>query len=288
MHALIPSMSRDFMSPSVDILNVLHIQITSTNFFNNTVNTINDRFRADAAGLSLSYHFPTAPLNNATATISNCTFADNIGRIPTQLFSDQISSVLNRQFYPARGGALGIIITEWFTNVTATFDDCLFEHNFAESFGGGAYLGLDGGNTVHTILFVNSRFQNNICDGGGGGIFIGYLKNRHDAAPSVVLIEDSNFEDNYGNSGGGILALQVRVNGGFDYLIARKCNFTHNKSARGSGIGFGSLFNIREQDDFVPSVIEDWYVIIFPQPHMQIIVLCFLVFSEIMISKVQQ
>lgn len=249
---------RYFKSPSVDVLNVLNIDINSTTFFNNTVTTVNDRYRADGAGLSLSYNYHSPPPTNATVNVINCTFSHNSGMVPTQFFFVQISQVLNRQYYPARGGALGIIITERFTNITANFSECIFEHNIAESFGGAVYLGLDGRYTVHSISFTKSVFRNNVCQRGGGGAFIvAYLKNRPNDPAIVTLIEDSTFDDNFANSGGGLLSLQTRVNGSHDYLIIRRCNFTHNRSTRGSAIGFGSLFNIQSQASF-PSLLEDW------------------------------
>ena len=252
-------LSRDFLSPSVDIKDSIDIKISNSFFLNNSVSTVNDRYRADAAGLSLSYYFSSPPETlQVFATVKNCTFQNNKGKVPYQLLSQQISQVLNQQFYPARGGALGIIITEKFVNISGVFEDIIFDGNYAEAFGGGVYIGLDGIEVTHSLIFRSCTFVHNICDGGAGGLIIAYLKNRHEETESVTLLEDCVFFNNTAHTGGGILSLQTRLNGSHDYLIVRSSNFSQNKGEQGAAIAFASLFNIQSQDVIIPSIIEDW------------------------------
>ncbi|XP_019857682.1 PREDICTED: uncharacterized protein LOC109585984 [Amphimedon queenslandica] len=249
---------RDFLSPSVDIKNSLTITILNTSFINNSVTTNNQRFRADAAGLSLSYFFSSYPqIPRVFVNVTNCTFKNNRGEVPSQLLSQQISQVLNQQYYPARGGALGIIITERYVNVTGIFEDIHFLNNYAESFGGAVYIGLDGREVAHSLKFRRCKFIHNVCDGGAGAFLIAYLKIRHDEQLSVTVIEDSEFINNTAHTGGGILSLQTRLNGSHDYLVVRRSAFTGNKGEQGAAIAFASLFNVQTQDTIIPSIVEN-------------------------------
>ena len=252
-------LSREFLSPSVDIKNSLAISINNTSFINNSVTTINDRYRADAAGLSLSYFFSSRPQTpQVFVNVTNCTFKNNVGRVPHQLLSQQISQVLNQQYYPARGGALGIIITERYVNVNGVFEDLNFFNNYAESFGGAVYIGLDGREVAHSLTFSKCSFTGNVCDGGAGAFLIAYLKNRPDELLSVTVIEDSTFINNTAHTGGGILSLQTRLNGSHDYLVVQRSAFTSNEGEQGAAIAFASLFNVQTQDTIIPSVVENW------------------------------
>ena len=130
---------RGFKSPGLDIYNCLNVRITDTRFIANNVSTFNDRYRADAAGLSIAYQFQRRPFSNPTLLIKNCEFNNNHAAVSSDL-SDQIDKALNDNSYPARGGGLGIIITEEYANVTVLVEECLFLENYAEAFGGAFYL----------------------------------------------------------------------------------------------------------------------------------------------------
>ena len=130
--------SRGFKAPGLDIYNCLNVNITNTRFISNNVFTFNDRYRADAAGLSIAYHFQESPFSNPTLLIKNCEFKNNHAAVSSDL-SDQIDKAINDNLYPARGGGLGIIITEEYANVTVLIEDCLFLENYARTFGGALY-----------------------------------------------------------------------------------------------------------------------------------------------------
>ena len=130
----------NFKSSAVDIYNSLHIEVTNSQFRNNNVSTLNDIFRADAAGLSVAYHFPKVNLTQPTLLVEGCMFEDNIAEI-NEVLSSQIAQVLNENIYPARGGGMGIIINEFNTNITVNIKGCVFRNNSASVFGGGLYIG---------------------------------------------------------------------------------------------------------------------------------------------------
>ena len=256
---------RDFTSAAVDIFNVLNVRIFDTHFINNSVNYTNEQYKATSAGLSLSYRFKYNPGFNPSIVVQRCTFEENYSRLPGQGLSEQIFQVFSQDLYPARGGGLGIIITEEFTNLSMTFSNCYFISNYADSFGGAVYMVLDGNRTVHSIKFINSIFYRNRCSKGGGAVVIGNRKqyNIISSEPTVFVFEDCLFERNNASSGGGILTLRAHVSAGRDYLIVRRSNFTRNKSTHGSAIIFGSLFNVQVDQSAIPSVVEDWYAQIY-------------------------
>ena len=138
--------SRGFKAPGLDIYNCLNVRITDSRFIANNVSTFNDRYRADAAGLSIAYHFERSPFSNhsssssnPTLLIKNCEFNNNHAAVSGDL-SDQINKAVNDKSYPARGGGLGIIIIQEYANVTVLIEDCLFLENYAKAFGGAIYL----------------------------------------------------------------------------------------------------------------------------------------------------
>lgn len=232
--------------------------VINSNFTENNVTSLNDRYRADAPGLSVSYKFERVPNSYPTLMVQGCTFKENRANISGTLLEEQTSQVLNENYYPARGGALSLIITESMTNISASVVDCVFLKNEARAFGGAMYIGLDGNNTNHSMIVSNTQFIENKCsEGSGGAVFLGYLKREANSNPSVFIFSDCNFVNNSGSSGGGILAVQTRVNGSHDYMVVRRCNFVKNKAKQGSAIVFGSLYNVKSQGLIQPSQLED-------------------------------
>ena len=249
---------RNFKAPAVDVLNTVNITVINSHFIENNVTSLNDRYRADAPGLCVSYKFEREPDSYPTLMVQGCEFEGNQAKISDTLLAQQTSQVLNENYYPARGGALSVIITESMTNISASVVDCLFIKNEAQSFGGAIYIALDGSNTTHSMVVSNTQFIGNKCsEGGGGAIFLGYLKREADSDPSVFKFSDCNFVNNSGNSGGGILAVQTRVNGSHDYMIVQRSNFIRNEAKQGSAIVFGSLYNVKSQGLIQPSQLED-------------------------------
>jgi predicted outer membrane repeat protein len=250
---------REFSSSAVDVFNVLNVQIKSTQFINNSASYINDRHRGSAAGLSISYIYQHSPAANPTVNVDNCTFDNNRVSLPSEDLSEQISEVLNRQYYPARGGALSIIITESYANVTLNVEDCLFTRNYAASFGGGIFFYLDGSQqTTHSIKFIRNDFFNNKCSGGGGAVLLGFFKKFSDDIPTQVLFDGCSFHGNSASSGAGLLSVKVRINGGRDYTVVSNCTFTNNNSTRGSALVFGSLFDTVQSDiDLFTSLVQN-------------------------------
>ena len=132
--------SSGFRSSAVDIYNSLHVEVTNSKFRDNYVSTLNDRFRADAAGLSVAYNFPIIPVTQPMLVVEGCRFEHNRAMTDEPLFS-QIDKVFNQKIYPARGGGMCIIITEYQTNITNYIRNCVFYNNSALAFGGGLYVG---------------------------------------------------------------------------------------------------------------------------------------------------
>ena len=90
-------------------------------------------------------------------------------------------------------------------NLSVTIYDCVFENNYARSFGGGMYLLLGGFTTHHTVLVQRANISSNIGLLGGGGAIAAYFNN----GPFRITFVDCNIRKNSGAAGGGILVVSA-------------------------------------------------------------------------------
>ena len=63
-------------------------------FIAKNISTFNDRYRTDAAGLSIAYHFERRPFSNPTLLIKNCEFNNNHAVAVSSDISDQIDNTI--------------------------------------------------------------------------------------------------------------------------------------------------------------------------------------------------
>ena len=131
---------RNFNSPALDISSVITIDITNSQLISNNVSSLNDQFRAGAGGISIAYNFQSPPKRQPHLSITGSSFINNTASIPSILLNDQIQAILQDNVYPARGGALGIVIIDSYVDVTTSISHCKFTGNYAGQFGGGIYM----------------------------------------------------------------------------------------------------------------------------------------------------
>lgn len=239
---------------------MVRIDIRDSIFIHNRVRHLNSQFRADAAGLSVAYNY-TEPLAIAPVLIlQGCHFEDNIGTIPFQARSQQIDLVLNQHIFPARGGALGLVLNEYYNNITAHITDCTFYKNHADVFGGGFYIGLDGLNTNHSIIIKRCQFTKNDCaNGAGGAVNVGLFNSDTSLFPSQIEFSDSTFDGNTADSSGAIIVLQTNLRGAGNIVNLTRCSFTGNVAySEGSAVVFAALFGVQSQQTSHASTVTDW------------------------------
>lgn len=89
-------------------------------------------------------------------------------------------------------------------DILVNITDCVYESNFARSFGGGIYLLLGGFGTNHKIFMERTRILSNIGRIGGGGVQASFFNNGPEDDPLLMAFYDCEFTNNSGIAGGGI------------------------------------------------------------------------------------
>jgi predicted outer membrane repeat protein len=119
------------------------------------------------------------------------------------------------------GGGLYLISSK------GIFDSCKFISNYAEWWGGGAYL--DGN---YNARFKNCDFIQNSADRGGGGLKVYKYDSETDA---FFELENCLFSENFAEMGGGGLSCMD------DQAVISNCKFIGNTT---NGDGAGCSFNV--------------------------------------------
>ena len=99
---------------------------------------------------------------------------------------------------------MGLFMNESFHNLSISVRDCVYQENYARSFGGGFYMVFNGFNTQHIVSVVGTRLLSNTGDVGGGGIQVAYIASGVPAIPHTADVSDCVFQNNTSPSGGGI------------------------------------------------------------------------------------
>lgn len=192
------------------------ININDCLFNNCSTNIGKDQFRGNSGAISIAYYSSTTSGGDSdtavpVGNIRNCNFTDNKALLPPGQSRTQINQALNNNIYYGRGGSVGVFIHELKRNVSFTIEECQFERNFAESFGGGLYLYIDGNNTQHNFTIKNNDFRQNIAGKGsfGGGLQVALLIQNVNTPPSRFNFVGCNFQENVADFGGGLSTVQV-------------------------------------------------------------------------------
>ena len=89
-------------------------------------------------------------------------------------------------------------------NIRVTISDCVFENNYARSFGGGVYLLLGGFGTHHRILMERTQVVSNFGQIGGGGIQATFFNSGPEEDPLLMTVVDCKINNNSAQAGAGI------------------------------------------------------------------------------------
>jgi len=207
-----------FGASAVDLFNINTLVIHNSFFGNCSTNISKDRFRANSGAVSIAYYSTENEAMNFTQdpslSITNCTFLGNKAILPPRQSTKQINQALNNNVYLGRGGAVGIFVQESsLRNMSILVQYSEFYENYAESFGGGLYLFVAGGNTNHTFRVEDNVFTNNSAGRGsfGGGLQVAFLIRNIDKPPTHIHVQRCHFERNSANFGGGLSTVQVCI-----------------------------------------------------------------------------
>ena len=94
------------------------------------------------------------------------------------------------------------------TMVTVTITNCDFFHNYASSFGGGAYITLSG-LSCHLITFQSCDFVENLSGSHAGGLGIGFQQSGNEELSNRVIVRACLFLGNEAQYGGAVYVFYV-------------------------------------------------------------------------------
>ena len=190
---------RYFFQGALDLYNCDFLKVSECIFEHNGPTSVikEDQYRGHAGGLSVGYHdIPTAPV----AIISGCVFRNNTSD-PTSDLVQTTSDLVRSSQFTGRGGGCAFPVNP-LLSLNATVEDCRFEDNFANSFGGGLYVAFNGKEshtvTLRRVLFLGNRAPT------AGGLEVGFISGGNPGADNALLAYDSVFIENQAVFGGGV------------------------------------------------------------------------------------
>lgn len=183
--------------------NCLEVMVCNCTFENNgpVVITKYVPVRGHSGGLSMGFYFQQ-PGNRTklTAVVRDCVFRNNT--VLASVSGRQSTSQLLTQFLiTGRGGGCAITIHS-VISVDILVTGCMFERNFALSFGGGLYMGWIRVSN-HTTTITDTSFVENVCPGGAGGLELGFGRAGSGETTNKFFASDLHFIGNMATFGGG-------------------------------------------------------------------------------------
>ena len=194
-------MYRHFFQGALDLYNCNFIRVTDSVFEHNGPTSIikQDQHRGHAGGLSIGYDdIPVPP--GPVAVVSGCVFLNNTSNATSHVIQTT-SDLAQFARFTGRGGGCAILIDSMYP-LNATVVNCLFELNYAHSFGGGLYINFNGLEhhivTIRQVQFVRNQAST------AGGLEIAFYSGGNLGADNRLEVYDSNFTNNNASFGGGV------------------------------------------------------------------------------------
>ena len=131
-------------------------------------------FRGHSGGLSISCYNLSQTGAPPAIIIKDSIFVNNTA-FPSEELIQSANNLFTNFFFTGRGGALTLmLIDSSVTNIHVMVDNCTFESNLGEAFGGAVYT-IFWMKTAHFATFYNCTFKKNWSGYGGGlvGAFFG-------------------------------------------------------------------------------------------------------------------
>ena len=193
---------RYFTQGALDIYNCQTAQIINCTFEHNGPVSVNkfEQYRGHAGGLSVGYHHNTTLSTRPQLRVERCTFRNNTSN-PLASIQRSTTQILQQGVYTGRGGGCAIIIIPSLP-LNGTMEDCVFEKNFAKSYGGALYITFDG-ELDHLVVLDRVRLAKNFSPT-GGGLVVGYGPGSALDSVSSLLVNNSDFVENEAKLGAGL------------------------------------------------------------------------------------
>jgi predicted outer membrane repeat protein len=246
---------RHFFQGALDLYNCGFIRVTDSVFEHNGPTSIikQDQYRGHAGGLSIGYNNISVSFG-PVAYVSGCVFRNNTSD-PTSDLVQTTSQLVQFSRFTGRGGGCAIPINPLYS-LNATVENCLFEQNYAGSFGGGLYINFNG--LEHHIVTIRQvQFLRNQAPT-AGGLEVAFVSGGNTGADNRLEVYDSNFTENIATFGGGVniftLGADVDSEGTLgNFASFENCTFLRNTAAEfGAAIGVSTLLYFREISNITP------------------------------------
>ena len=159
-------------------------------------------YRGNTGGASFGYNNLPQRFSTPSLSISDSTFLNNSARANSVFLTS--SQAFFRRVFTGRGGAVGVFVNESRYSIDVALSNCVFEGNYARSFGGGMYI-LPGGRrgTSHKVLVEGCRFVGNEAGISGGGVQVTYPTAGPRNNPHLVTFVDCSITNNTAPFNGG-------------------------------------------------------------------------------------
>ena len=108
---------------------------------------------------------------------------------------------------------MAVFSNESRSSLNVTITDCIFEKNYARSFGGGMYLLSGGVSAHHKMLVQRSHFDSNTAGIGAGGVHVTFANSALEDDPLLVSIIDCQFCNNMASHNGGGVYVSSHTDG---------------------------------------------------------------------------
>ena len=215
---------RYFSEGAVDIYNCPVITVADCVFENNgpvAFTLKRQPFRGHSGGLSIACQNLSRATTRPTIIVKDSIFVNN-SAFPSQELIQSANDLLTGLVFTGRGGALTLLLIDpSVVPILVTVDNCTFESNVAEGFGGAVYIIFWQG-TAHNATVCKCTFKIN-RSGYAGGLLGAFFGPGSRERFSFMNVSRCLFVENEAVQGGGANFLLPRLPGKAAHTLYYVC-----------------------------------------------------------------
>jgi len=250
----------NFTEVPIYFFNCPSLSVINCSFINNTASAqyLFRSYEGNAGALSYGWNnLLLAHQSAANVYINYCTFYNNSARGRVRDFNPSTDALEARTF-TGRGGGIAVVFNAT-SNVTVTIEHTKFEENFANGFGGGLFILIDGISANQSFNIFNNTFLSNTARFGGAAIFFGYLSSISNTDISSVIVNDCWFIRNHRGFVGAISFALTYISGLTNFLRINNSKFYYNEADQyGAAVGLFHANFLSPKTNVSPLEIIDW------------------------------